>query len=352
MLRRLAVAFVSLVLTTVLSGAAAGPAHYRVTQRFHLGGEGGWDYLVADHASKRLFVSRGTRVLVLDLDTGGQVGEIPGTPGVHGIALAPEVRRGFTSNGADSSVTVFDLQTLAPLARIHLDGRNPDAILYEPATRRVFAMNAGSGTATAIDAASGTLLGTVALGGQPEFAVADGEGRVFVNLEDSSAVVAFDARTLRVEARWPLAPGEGPTGLALDRERHRLFSVCGNERMIVLDSRDGRVIAALPIGRRVDGAAFDPATRLAFSSNGEGTVTVVHEDDAEHFRVVETVETRRSARTVALDPVAHRLYLPAAQFGEAPAPTADHPRPRPPMIPGSFEILVLERGSGVAVGRH
>jgi len=324
-------------------GAQAVHGHYQVAKTYKPGGEGGWDYLTVDPDAHRLYFGRSTRVQVLDVDSGQLVGEISDTPGIHGVALAPDLGRGYTSNGRDSSVTVFDLKTLAVVTKIHIDGRNPDAILYEPVSHRVFTMNAGSGTATAIDATSGAVVGNVVLGGRPEFAVADGRGRVFVNLEDSSAVVSFDAKTLALGPRWPLAPGEGPSGLALDRENRRLFSVCGNEEMIVLDANTGRVVAALPIGKRADGAAFDPLTKLAFSSNGEGTLTVVREDSPEKFSVVDTVATRVGARTLALDPKTHRIYTATASFGEAPPPTAEHPRPRPPMLPDSFVILVLER---------
>jgi DNA-binding beta-propeller fold protein YncE len=323
--------------------APAASGDYKIAAEFKVGGEGGWDYLTVDPDAHRLYYGRSTRVQALDLATGKVVGEIPGTPGIHGVALAPDLNRGFTSNGRDSSVTIFDLKTLAELRRVHVEGRNPDAILYEPVTKRVFAFNAGSGTATAIDAASGDVVGTVTLGGRPEFAVADGKGRVFVNLEDSSAVAGFDAKTLAVGSRWPLVEGEGPSGLALDRVHHRLFSVCGNEKMVVLDSETGKVVATLPIGKGTDAAAFDPGTGLAFSSNGEGTLTVVHEDSPEKFSVVGTVTTRRGARTMALDPKTHRIYLATAQFGETPAPTPDRPHPRPPMLPDSFVILTLDR---------
>ena len=316
---------------------------YKVVTQYKVGGEGGWDILTVDPDAHRLYYGRGTRMQVLDLETGKVIGEIPDTPGIHGVALAPGLGRGFTSNGRDSSVTIFDLKTLAVLGRVHVDGRNPDAILYEPVTKRIFVFNAGSQSATAIDAASGTVVGTVALDGRPEFAVADGHGKVFVNLEDSSAVAGFDARTLKVESRWPLVGGEGPSGIALDRAHHRLFSVCGNEKMVVLDSGSGKVVATLPIGKGADGAEFDPGTGLAFSPNGEGTLTVIHEDSADKFSVVGTVTTQRGARTMALDPKTHRLYLAAASYGEAPAPTADRPHPRPPMLPDSFVILVLDR---------
>jgi DNA-binding beta-propeller fold protein YncE len=328
------------MVTSHEAGADAGA--YKVVTQYKVGGEGGWDILTVDPDSHRLYYGRGTRMQVLDLETGKVIGEIPDTPGIHGVALAPGFGRGFTSNGRDSSVTIFDLKTLAVLGRAPV-GRNPDAIIYEPVTKRVFVFNAGSRSATAIDAASGAVVGTVALDGRPEFAVADGHGKVFVNLEDSSAVAGFDAKSLKVESRWPLVGGEGPSGIALDRVHHRLFSVCGNEKMVVLDSRTGQVIATLPIGKGPDGAEFDPGTGLAFSPNGEGTLTVIHEDSADKFSVVGTVTTQRGARTMALDPKTHRIYVAAASYVEPPAPTVDRPHPRPPMLPDSFVMLVLDR---------
>ena len=336
-------AVLPIILLATCSALAGERSGYKVTARYQPGGEGGWDLLAIDSAAQRLYLSRSTRVQVLDLHSGKLVGEIPNTPGVHGVAVAPELHRGFTSNGRDSSVTVFDLKTLAVLSRIPIPSRNPDAILYEAVTKRVFTFNGGSDNATAIDAARGTVIGEVALGGKPELAVSDGHGRVFVNLEDSSAVVAFDAKTLAVQSRWPLAPGQEPTGLAIDRVHHRLFSACGNQTMVVLDAVSGRVVATVPIGSRPDGAEFDPASLCAISSNGEGTVTVVHEDSPDQFTVVGTDSTQRGARTVVLDPKTHRLYLPTASFGEAPAATPENPRPRPPMVPGSFTVLVLDR---------
>ncbi len=322
--------------------ARADAGAYKVVTRYQVGGEGGWDILTLDSDAHRLYYGRGTRMQVLDLETGKVVGEIPDTPGIHGVALAPGLGRGFTSNGRDSSVTIFDLKTLAVLGHVPV-GRNPDAIIYEPVTKRILVFNAGGRSATAIDAASGAVVGIVVLDGRPEFAVADGQGKVFVNLEDSSAVAGFDAKSLKVESRWPLVGGEGPSGIALDREHHRLFSVCGNEKMVVLDSRTGKMVATLSIGKGPDGAEFDPGTGLAFSPNGEGTLTVIHEDSADEFSVVGTVTTQRGARTMALDPKTHHLYLAAASYGETPAPTTDHPHPRPPMLPDSFVILVLGR---------
>jgi DNA-binding beta-propeller fold protein YncE len=337
---------VSLIVMLSLAVPGSTPAAPVEGARYHadgqivLGGEGGWDYLTADPVARRLYVTHGTRVLVVDLDRRIVVVELPGTRGVHGVALAPGLRRGFTSNGFDSTVTIFDLDSLKLLSTVRIPGRNPDAILFEPATRRVLVFNGGSGTTTALDAATGEVLGTLTLGGKPEFAVADGHGGVFVNLEDSSTVVAFDAATLAPRSRWPLAPGEEPTGLAIDRAHQRLFVGCHNQQMIVMDSGSGRVVASVAIGAGVDGVAFDSTAALAFSSNGDGTLTVVKEESPERFSVVANVATRRGARTLALDPVTHRVYLVTADFGPTPPATPEHPRPRPPMVPNTFQVLI------------
>lgn len=321
--------------------AASSPARYHLLRKLPVGGEGGWDYLTLDSAGRRLYVSRGTRVLVLDVDSGTTVGEIPGTQGVHGVALAPDVHRGFTSNGRSSTVTIFDTGTLATLGEVKSTGENPDAIIYDPASRRVFAFNGRGKSATAIDAAGGTVAGTIPLDGKPEFAVADGKGRVFVNIEDKNQVTVIDSRGLRVEKSWPIPSCEEPTGLALDRERGRLFAVCHNRTMAVLDAETGRAVASLPIGEGVDAAAYDPGTALAFASNGDGTLTVVKQDGPDAYRVVENAATQRSARTMALDEKTHQVFLATAEFGPAPAVTPEQPRPRPPMVPGSFTILVF-----------
>ncbi len=326
---------VALVLHVSAPPSNAGPegTGYAILKRLTPGGEGGWDLLAIDPAAHRLYLARATRVQVVDAGSGRLVGEIPDMPGAHGVALAPELGRGYASSGRDSSVTVFDLRTLATLAKIHLEARNPDAIVYDASSRRVFCFNGGSDNAVVIDATTGRVAGGVALGGKPELAVADGRGRVYVNLEDSSAVVSFDARTLALGSRWPLAPGEEPTGLAIDAVHRRLFAGCSNQHLVVLEADSGRVIADLPIGRGVDGVAFDPDRGLAFSSNGEGTLSVVREEAPDRFRLVGDVPTQRGARTLALDPRTHRLYLPAANFGD----------PRPPIVPGSFTILVVGR---------
>jgi DNA-binding beta-propeller fold protein YncE len=316
---------------------------YRLLRQIRVGGEGGWDYAFTDSEARRLYVARSTRVLVFDLDTEKPVGEIPDTPGVHGIAVVPGLHRGFTSNGADASSTIFDTRTLARIGSVKTTGQNPDAILYDPASRRVFTFNGRSSNATAIDAATAKVVGTVALGGKPEFAVADGAGRVFVNLEDRSELLELDAAGLEVRSRWPLAPCEEPTGLSIDVKASRLFVGCHNRLMAVVDANHGRVLTTLPIGQGVDATAFDPGTSLAFSSNGEGSLTIVREDGPDSFRVVENVATQRGARTMAIDPKTHRAYLPTADFGPPATPVSAGGRARPSIVPGTFRILVVGR---------
>jgi len=325
-----------------LAPSPAASSGYRVIDTLRLGGDGGWDYLTFDPASRRLFVSHGTHVIVVDADTKVAVGDIPDTPGVHGIAIASDLGRGFISNGRGATATIFDLKTLGRIGEVKT-GENPDAILYDRASGRVFTFNGRSGDATAFDAAHGTVTGTIPLGGKPEFAVADGKGRVYVNIEDKSEIVALDAKALQVKSRWPLEPCEEPSGLAFDSEHGRLFTVCRNRLMAVVDATTGRVVTTLPIGSGVDGVAYDPATGLVFASNGEGTLTLVHEDSPDSFRVVENVPTQAGARTLALDPKTHRIFLSTAQLGPRPAPTAEVPRPRPSIVPGSFVVLVVGR---------
>jgi hypothetical protein len=259
---------------------------------------------------------------------------------VHGIALAPELSRGFISNGRANTATIFDLKTLKPLGQVKT-GTNPDAILYDPFSKRVFAFNGRSHDATVFDAATGEVAGTIALGGKPEFATTDGKGKVYVNIEDTSEVAEIDSQKLIVVKRTSLKPCEEPSGMGLDVEHHRVFSVCGNKIMTVLDAGAGKVIATVAIGGGTDGAGFDAGTGLAFSSNGEGTLTVVRETSAGKFEVAETVTTQRGARTMAVDPKTHKLYLPTAEFGPAPAPTPDVPRPRPTPVKDSFTVLVV-----------
>jgi DNA-binding beta-propeller fold protein YncE len=343
------VRYLLVLLFTLVVGAAAGavvgaaeePAGgYHLVKKVVLGGEGFWDYLTLDTEARRLYISHGTRVMVIDADSYEKVGEIPGTEGVHGVAIVPDLGRGFTSNGRANTVTIFDLKTLKVLGEAKT-GENPDAILYDPASHRVFTFNGRSGDSTAIDAADGKVAGTIALGGRPEFAVADGNGQVYVNLEDKSVVVVLDSRGLSVKSQWPLAPCEGPSGMAIDREHQRLFIGCHNQLMAVMDANNGRLVATPPIGRGVDANRYDPGTGTAFSSNGDGTLTVVHEDSPEKFSVEENVPTQRAARTMELDPKTHRVFLVTAEFGPPPPPTADQPRPRPSIVPGSFTLLVF-----------
>ncbi len=329
--------------TPANGSAAAAPAPYHVIATWPVGGEGGWDALTADTSARRLYVSHATRVEVLDLDSGKSVGVILDTPGVHAIAIASALGRGFVSAGRDSSVIIFDTKTLARLARVHLPAANPDAILFEPVSSRVFAFNGGNANLTALDAASGAVVGTLDLGGRPEFAVADGKGGVDVNIEDRGEVVTLDARSLAITHRWPLAPGEEPTGIALDRERHRLFSTCSNGKLVVLDSESGKLLDTLRIGERVDGAAFDARRRLVFTSNGIGTLTVGREAAPGRFEVAENDSTRLGARTIAIDERTGRVFVVTASFGPPPAPTAERPHPRPSIVPDTFVVLVLGR---------
>jgi DNA-binding beta-propeller fold protein YncE len=331
------IAFMSLSLAAPAVAAAA--SGYHLVNTYKLGGDGGWDYLVADASAHRLYISRGTHVIVLDSDSGKTVGDIPDTPGVHGIALAPELGRGFTSNGREGTVSVFDLKTLATSSKIKV-GDNPDAILYDPATKRIFTFNGRSQDSTAIDAASGKVLGTIKLDGKPEFAVSDAKGEIFVNIEDKSELVAIDPSKLEVKAKWPLAPCTEPSGLAIDRKNRRLFSGCDNKMMAVVDADSGKVLALPPIGEGVDATAFDEETGLAFASCGAGVLTVVKEESAGKF-TPENIPTQKGARTMALDSSTHHAFVVTAKFGPPPAPTADNPHPRPAILPDSFVVLVL-----------
>ncbi|MBC6989667.1 YncE family protein [Hymenobacter sp. BT491] len=320
---------------------ASKAASYHLLQTTTVGGEGGWDYLAVDPVAQRLYLSHATQVEVLDLHTHQKAGVISNTPGVHGIAPVPKLGRGYITNGRSNTVTVFDLNTLKETASLPT-GTKPDAVFYDEYSGRVFVFNNGGASATVIDAATDKVVGTVALGGAPEAGVSDGKGQVFVNLEDTNEIVVFDAKTLAVKHRWSVAPGEEPSGLAFDRAHHRLFSVCGNGKAIVLDSESGKVVAQVPIGKGVDGAVFDEAAQAAITSNGEGTLTVIHEDSPARFRT-ETIASARGARTIALDPTTHHLFLSTAQYGATPAPTTETPRPRPSIVPGTFQVLEFGR---------
>ena len=324
--------------------AAPDPAapDFRVVQQFTLGGSGGWDYLTMDAEANRLFISRSDRVLVVSTRDGSLLKTIPGTAGVHGIALAPDLAKGFTSNGRADTVTVFNLQTLEPTGTIAVEGHNPDAILYDGTSGRLFTFNGASQDISVIDPAAGRVIAHIPAGGKPEFAVADDAGRIFINIEDTAQVLVIDARSAQLIARWQLSHCEEPTGIALDVAHERLFSVCRNGVLTVTDTRSGKHVAEAPIGKGPDAAAFDPERGLVFSSNGQdGTLTVIHEVDPDHYASVSTVATQKSARTMALDRTHHRVFLVSAEFGPAPAATAEQPRPRPPVLEGTFKVLVV-----------
>jgi len=325
-----------LLLGATLAFAASSGFH--VTDRIKVGGEGGWDYLTVDDSAHRLYVSHSSHVVVIDLETNQVVGDIPNTNGVHGIAIVPELNRGFTSNGGSNNVTIFDLKTLEPVGEVAV-GQNPDSIRYDSASGRVFTLNGRSNDSTVFNARTGAVERTIALGGKPEFTAVDGKGTLFVNVEDTSEIVEIDTRSLEVTKRYSLAPCEEPTGMAMDTESRRLFSVCGNELMAISDPDTGKVVATAAIGPGSDGAGFDPGLELAFSSNGgDGTLTVVGQVNGQ-YQTLENVPTQRGARTMVVDPATHKIYMSAAEYGEAPATG----RGRPPMVPDSFMVLVVSQ---------
>jgi DNA-binding beta-propeller fold protein YncE len=326
----------------VFTTHAQARPQYRIAHEVSLPGDEGWDYLTFEAGGHRLFIAHGTRVQVVDTEKLAVAGEIADTPGVHGIALAPDLGRGYISAGRSGVIVVFDLKTLARLKEIKTTGENPDAILYDAASQRVFTFNGRGRNATAVDAKSDEVIGTLALDAKPEFAVSDGKGRVYVNLEDKNSLAVIDPQKLSVTSVWPISGCEGPSGLAIDAAGQHLFPVCNNKVMAIMDAASGQVLGTAPIGAGVDAAAFDPGSRLAFASCGEGTLTVVRHSASGAPETVESVPTRRGARTMALDVRTHRIYLVTADFGAPPAATPEHPQPRPPILPGSFRLLVLE----------
>jgi DNA-binding beta-propeller fold protein YncE len=339
--------------TLLLLSAAFAQSNYHQLKKISIGGEGGWDYLIADASASRLYVSHGTEVDVVDTKTGQVAGKITGLHGVHGIALAPEFGRGFISNGQSGTVTIFDLKMLDKIGDDVPAGKNPDCIIYDPSSKRVFAFNGRSSDATAIDAKDGKVAGTVALEGKPEFAAADGKGHVYVNIEDKSEVFDIDAKKLTVDHRWPLAPCEEPSGMAMDTKSRRIFSGCHNKMVAVMNADTGKVVATPSIGDGVDATAFDPETKYVFNSCGDGTLSIAHEDSPDKYTVVEQVKTIQRARTMALDSKTHNVYLAIADFEPAPPPTtlpaADKPgdkgppRPRMRVVPDTFGLLEYGR---------
>jgi hypothetical protein len=329
------VIFSCVVSLPLYAAPAPGASGYKVIKTVPLGGEGGWDYVYVDSGARRVYISRGTHTVVMDADTYAVVGDIPDTQGVHGIAIATDLGHGFTSNGRADDVTIFDLKTLKPIGKVKTDA-NPDAIVYDPVSKRVFTFNGRGKNTTAINAADGTVAGTLALGGKPEFAAVDGKGSIFVNNEDTSELIQIDSQKVTETHRWPLAPCKSPSGLAMDTKNRRLYSVCDDKVSVVVNADTGKVVATPEIGNGPDAAAFDPATNDFFASCGEGILTVIHEDSPDKFTVVENVPTKRSARTMGLDMKTHNIFMPAADF-DPPAPGER----RGKMKPDSFVIVVV-----------
>jgi YVTN family beta-propeller protein len=315
-------------------------SEYEVVDRVTIGGIGGWDFIAFDPIRQHLFISRGDRVQVWSVQSRKVVSEIAGTAGVHGIALAQDLGLGFTSNGRANTVTVFSLKDLNVVGTINVPGENPDAILYEPKFKRVYSFNGRSNNVTVIDALNFKVLANIALGGKPEVAVSDGAGHVFVNIEDTAEVVVINQAENKIQTRWSLTPCVEPTGLAIDTAHQRLFSVCSNNKMAIVDAQTGRHVAIMPIGGKPDGAEYDSSLGMAFSANGDGTLTLVHENDPEHFTVAANVATQEKARTLALDPVSHRIYLVTASFGPTLAATTEQSEPRSVMLQNSFTVIV------------
>jgi len=334
-IRLLIAALLGLVGSFAVTGQVAGPSGYRVIKSVPVAGDGFWDYVSVDSAARRIYISHGTKVVVLDADSFAPVGEIADTQGVHGIAIAGDLGRGFTSNGRANTVTIFDLKTLKTLGTVNT-GQNPDAIVYDPVTKRVFTMNGHSKDATAINAADGSVAGTLELAGRPEFAAADGTGKIFANMEDTSELVEIDAQAIKLLHRWSLKPCENPSGLAMDQKNRRLFAGCHNKMMAVVNADTGKVIATPAIGEGVDANAYDPGAGLAFSSNGEGTLTVVKQEGPDTYSVLENVPTKKSARTMGLDLKTHNIVLPAADM----IPPKEGER-WPTMKPGTFVLVVV-----------
>jgi len=322
-----------------LAQTAPAAAPYHLLNTIAIGGEGGWDYLNVDPAGERLYVSHGMQVEVVDLKTRKVIGTIPNTPGVHGIDVVPSANRGYITCGRNNTCVVFNLKTLKPIGAPIPTGLKPDALLYDAFSKRVFLFSNDGGKSTVLDANTGAVVGTAELGGDAEAPATDGKGHIFVNIENKSQVIEFNAKTLTVIKRHSVAPGEEPTGLAYDPKTNRLFSGCANEKMVVTDSKTGKQIAVLPTAKGTDGATFDSSTNNVIVSNGSGTFTVIHEDTPNKYTVVANVPTARGARTIAIDPKSHHLFTCTADYGPVPAATTENPHPRPSIVPGTFRVL-------------
>jgi DNA-binding beta-propeller fold protein YncE len=328
------------LLSTLAVPSRGADNQYKLLKEIPVGGEGGWDYLAVDQYARRLYVSHTTKVVVIDIDKDTVAGEIADTPGVHGIAIAPKLGLGFTSNGRENKASVFDLKTLKTNSKVDT-GDNPDAILFEPGQQEVYTFNGRGNSATVFEAMTGKVVATISLSGKPEYAVAyPAARRVYNNIEDKSEVAVIDTKTHKVVSTWPIAPGEEPSGMAFDAQHQRLFLGCGNKMMVMMDSTSGKVVASVPIGEGVDATKFDSATQLAFCSCGDGTVTIAHEDSPDKLTVVQTLKTEPRARTMALDPKTHKIYLASAKFGAASDQPSGGKKGRPSAVPGTFKVLV------------
>ena len=337
----------SMLLLSLCAAQPLSAQAYIITHTYTIGGDGGWDYVIPDPPNHRLFIGRSNRVMVVDENDGHLIGEVSGIKGAHGTALAPGTGHGFATSGNDSSVVMFDLKTYKPLGRIPA-AEDADAIIYDPATKLVFTFNGDANSSTVIDPRKGTLITNIPLGGKPEYGQSARNGKIYANLTDSSQIVEIDAKNLKVTRRWSTEPCKNPVSMAIDTRHQRLFSGCRSGVMAISDYKSGRVITTLPIGRGVDGAAYDPVTRDAYASNADGTLTVIHQDSPDKYHVLETVKTAQGARNMGLDAASHRLFVVSAKFGPAPSEsTATNPRRRPPILPGTFMVMVVE-----PVGSH
>jgi YVTN family beta-propeller protein len=337
----------SILLLSMFAAPSLAAQTYEITHTYNVGGEGGWDYLIPDAPNHRLFVARQNRLSVIDMNDGHLIAEIPGINGAHGVALVSDIGRGFATSGNDSSIMMFDAKSYKTLLKIHA-GEDADAIVYEPSSKHVFSLNGDANTATVVDPRRGTVIANIHLGGKPEYGQPSRDGKLFVNLVDSSEVVEIDTKTNSVSRRWSTAPCKNPVSMAIDVAHQRLFSGCRSGVMAISDYARGAVVATVPIGQGVDGAGWDPIRRDAFASNADGTLTIIHQDGPDKYHVVESVQTGDRARNMGMDPRTHRIYLATARFGEVPAESnATNPRRRAPMIPGSFSIIVVE-----PVGSH
>ncbi|MFI0491459.1 YncE family protein [Flavobacterium sp.] len=328
-----------LIIASITNGLSQD---YKVSKKINVEGNEGWDYLSVDDVNQHLFLSHGSVVNVIDLKSDKTITTILDTKGVHGIAIANDLNKAFISNGKDNSITVINLKTFELIEKVKISGVNPDAILYDKFSAKVFVYNGKSKDATVLDANTNQVIKTIAFGGKPEFSVTNNKGLVYVNIEDKNEIKTINTATLEVINTWSIAPGDEPSGLAIDTETNRLFSVCGNKLMIVVDALNGKIIKTLPIGDGCDGVTFDAKNKLVFSSNGEGTITVIKEDNASTFSVLETIKTQKGARTIAIDKITNQLYLPTAEFGAKPQPTTENPRPRASIVPNSFVVLVVQ----------